>query len=158
MSIDLSQYEQAYDEQVVEDRGFSEVPDGKYQCRVESALLDRTRMSGDPILKWQLEILNGEFSGRYLFRNNLFGSPDNLRFLKADLSRCGLVLGKLSELPDRLGQLLDVEIEVQKKTTTKGDKEYSNVYIQKRLDGVKRTPKTGPKPDGIIPGDSGAPF
>ena len=45
---------------------------------------------------------------------------------------CGMDVSalKLSELPNRLGELLDVTLEVQKKTNG----EYTNVYLNKRIE------------------------
>lgn len=135
------------------------VPDGKYQVRVESVVLDVTRATNEPILKWQLEVLNGEHAGRYIFRNNLFASEDNLRFLKADLSKCGLELQRLSDLPHRLEELLDIELEIKQQTKKNGDKEYRNVYFQKR---IAQTPRAGGAfgkgTDHVRPDDPDTPF
>jgi hypothetical protein len=52
-----------------------------------------------------------------------------VKWLKKDLQRCGLELERLSDLPNNLGQLLDVKLKVTKRTKD----EYENVYINKRL-------------------------
>ena len=52
-----------------------------------------------------------------------------IRWLKNDLHICGLDLQKLSDLPANLERLLDVKLEVTKRT--KGDNE--NVYFNRRL-------------------------
>lgn len=159
--IDLTQYEDTYREQEAQVGGFEDLPDGKYQVRVQTVELGQTRMSGDPILKWQLEVLAGPCAGRYLFRNNLFASADNLKYLKTDLARCGIELARLSDLPDRLEELLDLELEVEQKTNTKAGKTYKNVYIQKRLNDLAwKAGKNGAagKGDGADPNLEGLPF
>jgi len=56
-------------------------------------------------------------------------SKENLKWLKTDLHTCGLVIEKLSELPARLGDLLDVTLEITKRT--KGESE--NIYFNRRI-------------------------
>jgi len=59
----------------------------------------------------------------------VIASAENLKWLKTDLHTCGLVLGKLSELPSRLSELLDVQLEVTKRSRDGSE----NVYLNKRL-------------------------
>ena len=125
---DLAQWDDDYAAAEVQPNQFDDVPDGKYQARVEKVELSRTQ-AGDPMLKWQLRILGPQHAGRMLFRNNVIASRENLKFLKADLLVCGLELGKLSDLGSRLGELLDVALEVTRKTRG----EYANVYLNKRI-------------------------
>jgi hypothetical protein len=128
--LDLTEFEDDYVEVPVQEQSErEELPDGKYQVVVDKVELTTTKTSGAPILKWALKVLGGPHAGRRLFRHNLIGSKDNLKWLKTDLHTCGLVLAKLSELPDRLGELLDVKLEVTKKTNG----EFTNVYINKRI-------------------------
>ena len=56
-------------------------------------------------------------------------SKENLKWLKTDLHTCGVDLDKLSDLPNRLGDLLDVTLEITKRT--KGDNE--NIYFNRRV-------------------------
>ena len=55
--------------------------------------------------------------------------PNTLKFVKTDLHICGLDLEKLSDLPRNLSKLLDVKLEVTKKT--KGDNE--NINFNSRI-------------------------
>lgn len=126
--FDLAQLDNEYDEAPVEERDFDEVPDGKYQVKVEKAELTRSQTSGNPMLKWTLKILGPKCAGRYLWRNNVIAS-DNLKWLKTDLHTCGVVLVRLSELQSRLNDLLDITLEVTKKT--KGESE--SIYINRRI-------------------------
>ena len=126
--MDLSQWDEDYAAAEVEPNKFDDVPDGKYQVKVEKVEMARTQ-SDAPMLKWQLRVLGPQNRGRMLFRNNVVASKENIKFLKADLLTCGLELAKLSDLPNRLPELLDVGLEITKRTRG----EYSNVYFNRRI-------------------------
>jgi hypothetical protein len=128
--IDLSEFDEAYEHAKVEDReDFMPLPDGKYQAMVDRVEVTRAK-SGKPMLKWCLKVIVGNHKGRLLWRNNVMVSDANIKWLKQDLQTCGLVLGRLSDLNDRLEELIGIVLEVQK--VTKGGNE--NVYINKRID------------------------
>jgi hypothetical protein len=130
-NIDLEQFDEDFAEAEVEvDREFEQIPDGKYQVSVESVELTRSRTSGNPMLKWALRVIAPQqFQGRLLWRNNMLVSRDNIKWLKNDLNICGLRLNKLSDLPDHLDKLLDIQLEITKRT--KGD--FENVYFNRRI-------------------------
>ena len=129
-TIDLSPYDDEYAEAKVQDREFEEIADGKYQVKVDKVELTRAKSSGNPMLKWTLKILGPRHEGRLLWRYNQFATPQNRDWLKTDLHTCGVELGKLSELNDRLEEILDIKLEITKKT--KG--ENSNVFIDRRIE------------------------
>ncbi|HOP40529.1 MAG TPA: DUF669 domain-containing protein [Geobacteraceae bacterium] len=131
--FDLSQWDDEYDQAPVEDRDFEPVPDGKYQVAVDRVELTTAQTSGKPMLKWALKIIAPNHVGRLLWRNNMIASPDNIRWLKNDLNVCGMKLGKLSELPAHLEELLDVKIEVT--VRTRGENQ--NVYFNRLIDTGK---------------------
>jgi hypothetical protein len=110
---------------------YTPTPDGTYTVSVEKVQLKRTK-TDKPMLAWQLRIAGPTRAGSCLFKNSLIASAKNVEFLKRDLVACGMELAKLSDLPGRLEELLDLSLEVRK--ITKG--EYENVYIQKLLDGA----------------------
>jgi len=127
--LDLAQFDDDFAEAPVEEREFEDIPDGKYQVNVEKVELTRAQSSGNPMLKWTLKILGPRFAGRLLWRNSVMASKENLKWLKTDLHTCGLDIEKLSDLPARLGDLLDVKLEVTKRT--KGENE--NIYLNRRI-------------------------
>lgn len=129
--LDLAQFEDRFESAAVEQRKYEEPPDGKYQVVVDRVELARSQTSGNLMLKWQLKILGPKCVGRYLFRNNMIATADNLKWLKTDLATCGMDVNtlKLSDLPNRLGELLDLTLEVQKKNNG----QYTNVYLQRRI-------------------------
>jgi len=110
---------------------FGEVPDGTYQVRVDKAEFSISK-SGNPMVSWQLRILNGKYANACIFKRNMLITPDNVVWFKKDLVATGMdVRGmKLRDMNERLPNLIGVCLEVNQKT--KGD--FSNVYIQKVID------------------------
>jgi hypothetical protein len=138
-NIDLREFDEDFEGAEVEKREFEAVPDGKYQVKVEAVELVRSKTANNPMLKWKLRILAPSHQGRFLWRNNVIGSAENLKWLKTDLATCGLHLKKLSDLPAHLRDLLDVNLEVTKKT--KGTNE--NIYFNRLLVLAEGTQKQG---------------
>lgn len=132
--IDLCQFDDDFEHQTAADPGDREdVPDGKYQVAIEKVELI-TASTGNPMLKWTLRILAPRFVNRFLWRNSVF-THNTLKFVKTDLHICGLDLPKLSDLPKHLDKLLDVKLEVTKKT--KGENE--NIYFNRRIETAAST-------------------
>jgi len=127
--IDLSRFDDDFAAAPLEEREFDEVPDGKFQVSVDKVELTTAKSSGNAMLKWTLRILGPQYAGRLLLRHNVMATRENIRWLKNDLHLCGLDLVKLSELPDQLNQLLDVQLEVTKRTRG----ENVNIYFNRRL-------------------------
>jgi len=127
--LDLAQFDDDFAQAEVEDREFEPIPDGKYQVNVERVELTRAQTSGNPMLKWTLRVIAPQFRGRLLWRNNVIATRENIKWLKTDLHTCGLDLEKLSELPNNLDKLLNVKIEVTKRT--RGENE--NVDFTRRI-------------------------
>lgn len=129
-SVDLSRFDNEFENAPLEEKGeFDPVPDGKYQVNVDKVEITTAKTTGNPMLKWTLKILAPRCRGRLLWRNNVMATRENIRWLKNDLHVCGLDLQKLSDLPANLERLLDVKLEVTKRT--KGDSE--NVYFNRRI-------------------------
>jgi hypothetical protein len=128
--IDLSQFDGEFrSEQAVDHGEFESVPDGKYQVNVEKVELTESHTSGNPMLKWTLRVIAPQCVNRLIWRNSVI-TQKTLKYLKGDLHTCGLDLERLSDLPNRLGRLLDVKLEVTKRT--KGDNE--NIFFNRRID------------------------
>ena len=135
--IDLSQFDEPFRQEQPAERGdMDSVPDGKYQVTVEKVELTEAHTTGNPMLKWMLRIIAPRHVNRVLWRNSVITS-NTLKFLKTDLHICGLELEKLSDLPKHLKKLLDVKLEVTKKT--KGDNE--NIFFNRRIDNDRAPSK-----------------
>lgn len=128
--IDLSQFDDDYRSEQPEERGdFESVPDGKYQVSVEKVELTEAQSTGNPMLKWTLRVIAPKFVNRLMWRNSVI-THNTLKYVKTDLHLCGLDLEKLSDLPKQLKKLLDVKLEVTKRT--KGDNE--NIFFNRRIE------------------------
>ncbi len=127
-AADLAMFDKDFVDAPVEERAES-VPDGKFQVNVDKVELTWTKVNNHPMLKWTLRILGPKYANRLLWRNSVLASKENVRWLKSELHMCGVVIEKLSDLPANLERLLDVKLEVTKKT--KGDSE--NVYLNRRI-------------------------
>lgn len=134
-TADLAQLDDVYTEvEPAERQDFDDVPPGHYQAYVDRAYLDRAKTSRRLLLKWELVIAAGDYKGRRLFRNNMVETPDNLRWLKADLQTAGVTLRKLSDLPLQLEPLIGVLLDVTVSVKGTGDQAFTNVYLNKRID------------------------
>lgn len=123
--VDLSVFDEEFSS--AESPSLEEVPDGKYQVRIDAVRLDRSQ-KGDPMIKWDLIVIAGSLAGRHIFKNSVI-TPAALPFVKGDLKTLGLELAKLSDLQQRLEELLDITLEITKRTRG----EYANVYFNKRI-------------------------
>lgn len=149
-TMDLAQFDDDFVSADVEEKDFEAVPDGKYQVKVDRVELTRSETSGNPTLKWALKILGPTHKGRLLWRNNVIASKDNVKWLKQDLYTCGLQMDKLSDLPGKLETLLDVGLEVTKRTKN----EFENIYFNRRIvlsDEDAAAPSAGHDVDDMIP-------
>ena len=129
--VDLSYLDDEYAETEVPEQEFSPIPDGKYQVLVERAEISTAQSSGNPMLKWTLRILGPAFRDRLLWKNSVLLSG-LLQYVKKDLQTCGVHIQKISDLPDQLEKLLDLKLEITKKT--KGENE--NIYFNKLISGA----------------------
>ncbi len=149
-TMELAQFDDDFVSADVEEKDFEAVPDGKYQVKVDRVELTRSETSGNPMLKWALKILGPTHKGRLLWRNNVIASKDNVKWLKQDLYTCGLQMDKLSDLPGKLETLLDVGLEVTKRTKN----EFENIYFNRRIvlsDEDATAPSAGHDVDDMIP-------
>ncbi len=96
--VDLSSFDDVFAS--VEAPSSEEVPDGKYQARIESVRLESSQ-KGDPMIKWELEVISGSQAGRHIFKNSVI-SQASLPYVKGDLKTLGIELAKFSELSDAL--------------------------------------------------------
>ena len=152
--FDLAHWDDEFVNAPIEERDFEPIPDGRYQVAVDPVELTKSQNTGNTMLKWKLKVLGPNHEGATLWRNNVIATKSNVQWLKNDLHTCGLDLVKLSDLPANLDRLLDVKLEVTKRT--KGDNE--NVYLNRRivLDGGAGS--AGDGHDQGFAGDDEIPF
>jgi len=148
-TMDLSDLDQAFDDADPETSSFTPVPDGSYQATVESVELYRSK-TDRRMLKWCLKIMNPPHAGRLLWKYNGL-ETEKMGWLKGDLAICGLTLERLSELPQRLRDLLDIPLEIRVRNTPGRDGgTFTNVYFNRRLQFGED--------DSPPPNDDDAPF
>jgi hypothetical protein len=134
-SIDLARFDEPFRNETPDDRQEMEtVPDGKYQVAVEKVELVEAKTSGNPMLRWTIRIIAPNHIDRLLWRNSVI-TQKTLKYVKTDLHVCGLDLDKLSDLPANLHRLLDVKLEITKRT--KGDNE--NIFFNRRIEVSRAT-------------------
>jgi len=126
--IDLADLRDPFSGSEVQDRQFDAVPDGKYQVNIDRVELTRSKNSGTPMFRWVFRILGPQQRGRLLWKNSVL-TRDSMKWFKTDLHAAGLDLEQLTDLNDRMGELLNVKLEIVKKTNG----EYENVYINRRI-------------------------
>lgn len=124
-----------------ESAAFTEVPDGDYQCKVETAQI-KDGKQGLPILHWGLRILSGEYAKRMVFKPQRL-IPEALPYLKADLELLGICPEKISDLEARLPFALDAVVDIRIKNTTRKDGSlFQNVYFNRLVRAGQRTAQT----------------
>lgn len=126
-----------------ENTGYTEVPEGDYQCKVESAQI-KDGKQGQPILHWGLRILSGEYAKRMVFKPQRL-IPDALPYLKADLELLGICPEMISDLEARLPFALDAVIDIRiKNSTLKDGSTFQNVYFNRLVRPGQRAAQTSP--------------
>jgi hypothetical protein len=127
-ATDLRQFDEAWPKPPVgRDDRYADIPDGKYEALIEEARLTTTASTGRPMVVWTLRIQGPVAANRTLPKTCVI-TENSVAWLKQDLSKCGLNLERLSDLPQHIheieGQVLPVE-----KRTKDGR---MNVYFRRR--------------------------
>ena len=125
---------------------YSELPEGEYQCKVESAQIKEGRQ-GMPMLHWGLRIISGEYARRMVFKPQRL-APDSLPYLKADLELLGICPERISDLEAQLPFALEAVVDIRVKNgKSKEGNNFQNVYFNKLVRPGQRTAQTA-VPDG----------
>jgi len=130
--VDLRPYDEAYANEVVSEyEPWNSIPDGRYEVRVDRVELTQSKSSGNPMLKWTLRITGTTFQNRLLWKYRAI-TENTLKYVKQDLSICGLALPQFSALPSYLPSLQGIELEITK--ISRG--EDSSIVFNRRLGSV----------------------
>jgi len=115
VDIDLSRFDQAVQTETRTRPQFAEMPDGRYDVRIEDVELYKSPSSGNPVLKYTLRVLGPTHIDRMMWKRR--GITAKTRDWVADeLKICGLELAKFSDLKHHLHDLIGVELEVTRKS------------------------------------------
>lgn len=138
----LREFDQGYD--VAEEVGFTELPDGKYQARIERAAIEPNKNTSELMLIWEFEVATGEYQGKMVRKRNMI-KDETLSFIKTDFSRLNIQLERFSMLEGYLPEALDLIVDIELKHGRPNDegKSYQNIYINKVV-GKANTATTKP--------------
>jgi hypothetical protein len=100
---------------VSSDELYADIPDGTYNAVIEEARLTETVSTGRPMVIWKLRIQGPRAANRVVTKSRVV-TENTLPYLKEELEKCGLQVSRLSELPDRLKELVNHPIDVHKST------------------------------------------
>jgi len=130
-AIDLSQFDEDFRRhQSSPGQKPRPLPDGRYQVLVENVEITESKTSGYPMVKWTFRVTGpAEHANRMLWKNTVINQK-TLGIIKDDLKSCGLDIDGISDLPRRAGELLDVPLEITKRT----EGQWDNVYLNRRVD------------------------
>jgi hypothetical protein len=135
-----------------EDR-YGDIPDGSYEAVIEEAYLTETVSTGRPMVVWKLRIQGPQAVNRLVTKNAVI-TEKTLGFLKEELEKCRLQVSSLSELPARLGELVDHPIGLEKRTKDGR----TNFYFRwgsarTGQNGQSDYPPSRPRPQAVAPQD-----
>ncbi len=130
MDIDLSRFDKAaIQSEPKPKQQYADLPDGRYEVRIEDVELYKSPNSGNPVLKYTMRVLGPTHADRMLWKRSAI--TDRTRdYVFDDLRLCGLELEKFSDLKFHLHDLIGVELEVTRRTKENN----VNVYFNSTLD------------------------
>ena len=64
--VDLTSFDDEFE--TADAPSYDEVPDGKYQVKIQTAKLESSQ-KGDPMIKFDLLVISGSQAGRHIFKN-----------------------------------------------------------------------------------------
>jgi hypothetical protein len=130
--IRLDDLDESYAE--AEEVDFSPLPDGSYQCKLDEIEIQLSA-KGDRLLKWTFIPRNPKYKKRKVWKYQVL-KVDNMPFIKSDFGRLGIKMDRISDLPDKLEQFLDMMVELKLQTKTYQGREIQNVNIVKLITGA----------------------
>jgi len=137
--INWSQLDELYKKSTIPGKAAvaKKIPAGKYLVKIYSVDF-RVSEKGNPYMFWVLEIMEGEFAGRNLLKQNMLVNEKNMGFFKKDIAICGV------EPPNSLAEFADEEAtdnfkrsmhDIELRVTLKIKDGHDNVYIDHLLSG-----------------------
>jgi hypothetical protein len=116
MAAELARFDDEWAKTPVSsDETYSDIPDGSYDAVIEDARATVTTSTGRPVVIWKLRIQGPQAVNRVVTRSRVI-TENTLGYLREDLEKCRLQVSRLSELPSRLGELVDRPVGLEKRT------------------------------------------
>ncbi len=132
VDVDLSRFDQTVQTETKRRPAMEELPDGRYDVRIEDVELYKSPSTGNPVLKYTLRVIGPTHANHLMWKRR--GITDKTRDYVADeVKLCGLALERFSDLKQNLHELIGVEIEVTRKTRG----EDVNIYFNGLAEGAK---------------------
>lgn len=111
--------------------GFGEIPEGKYQCRITDAKVERAQNSGRLQVCFDLQIASGPHANRKMWKRDGIDNEQSIGYFKGGLAKLGVEApDDPTDLPHVLSELIGTFCQVTVKI--KGD--YHNQYFDKAID------------------------
>ncbi len=133
VDIDLSRFDRTVQTETKPRKQFSEMPDGRYEVRIEDAELYKSPSSGNPVLKYTLRVLGPTHTNQLMWKRR--GITEKTRdYVEEELKTCGLELERFSDLKNNLHELIGVELEVTRKTRG----EDVSIFFNEQLDSASK--------------------
>lgn len=115
------------------EQNFEKVPDGRYTGIIDGVEFTESKASGNLMFVWTIKYTDEEIANRKEWKYQVLNKPENMKRLITDLTKFGIDCTKdMEHIQDQLENLLDVEVEVEVKTTVSKNngEEYRNVSIK----------------------------
>jgi hypothetical protein len=121
----------------------SEVPEGSYVAQLTKCEERSSNTSGKKMLMWTFKIVDGEFTGKSVFKFSMLEGDDmdaQLGYLLGDIARFGIDVAQLNpeEIPEAVKSIVAdkpfVKLQVKRSTN---DPTRMNVYVNGVLEGFE---------------------
>lgn len=130
---ELEKFSKVWDETTLgESKKF---PPGRYTVKVSNAQ-KKISKKDQKMVEWDLIIIGGEYDGDIIKRWNMLNEEKKAAYLKRDMLRCGINVGKFNDLEKDLNKLIGLELEIDLEDNFSGGTLYTNVNIVRKLEDL----------------------
>jgi hypothetical protein len=137
----LASLDQTHNPENVEDNGFSKLPDGEVQSRLDKLYITRAKNGqGRMQCVWEFEVISGKHAFRKIMKFSGMDNAAGLDFLTRDLRMAGIDNFKWSNVESQFNKPLDklfllkLQTKIKKNTKTGEEVAFQSIYILKQLD------------------------
>ena len=111
--------------------GFTPVPDGTYQAKIDGATLEESKTSKRLQVSWALQVVVGEYEGRKLWKRDGIDDENQLEWFKGALETLELEApNDIEDIPDVLEEAAGMGVEI----TVRTKDEFQNIYFNEVID------------------------
>ena len=113
-----------------------DVPAGKYLAEIVNIKTRRSK-DGHDLIMWEFSVIEGEYEGCKFIKFSAVKEGTSMGWLKKDLKTCGIQPKTLAEMRERLKDLLELRVEVNR---VEGKGGQINTYINALVAAPDGTP------------------